>query len=411
MPGALGSGDLGEGNGGAGITASHAVDLVFGDGGSEEVAVLAGDGQGNFTVVGSSSSALGEGGGSSSTGRVVDLTLADVNGDGNVDVVTALSSGELSTLLGDGALGLAAGPRGILAAVPLRLEIAELTADARPDAVVATESGLELLRNTGSGGFEHLGLVDAERLVSDVAIGRAGIVAALPDADQVKVYRLAAETVEGVATIDVDDPLAVAAADFTGDGVEDVAVASGAGFVAVYPGRAEGGFAASVMPRVSGVMIGRLWRADLNGDGLADLIGLDRANPALPLLYGYGDGTFDLQAGPAGSQPAVGVAVADLNGDRFPDLVLSGEEITIGIAETGGPPIVPGDANGDGELTAADVDQLVSEIFDGDGEEALSCGAPPILSAAGADANGDGVIGAADLTPGVSSARAGRGGQ
>ena len=97
--------------------------------------------------------------------------------------------------------------------------------------------------------------------------------------------------------------------------------------------------------------------------------------------------------------PATGQSfLAMINGDRFPDLVLSGDEITIGIAETSGPPIVPGDASGDGELTAGDVDQLVSEIFDGDGEDALSCGAPPIFSAAGADGNADGLIGASDLT-------------
>ena len=190
----------------------------------------------------------------------------------------------------------------------------------------------------------------------------------------------------------------MAAADFNGDGIEDLAVASGAGFLSVHPGLQEGGFAPALNDRVTGVMLHRLWRADLLGDGVADLVGLDETDPAVQLLYGRGDGTFELQSGPAGTEPAAGAVVADLNGDRLPDVVLSGEEIVIGIFETTGPPIIAGDASGDGQLTSQDVDQLVSEIFDGDGEEALSCAAPLIFSSAGADANADGVIGAADLT-------------
>jgi hypothetical protein len=329
---------------------------------------------------------------------VADLALADVDGDGHADVVTALGSGELSTLLGDGTLALRAGPRSPLAAAPLRLELTELTADARPDAVVATGQGLEILANTGNGAFTRRTLLDQGRVVSDVAVGRSGIVAALAEQDQVKVYRRAGDAIEPVFSVDVEQPRAVALADFTGDGVEDLAVASGAGFVAVQPGLIGGGFAPPLKERVMGVFLRRLWPADLLGDAIADLVGLDQTDPALQLLFGRGDGTFQIQPGPAGSRAATGVVVADLNGDRLPDLVLSGEEITIGIAATTGPPIVLGDASGDGELTAADVDQLVSEIFDGDGDAALSCGAPPILSAAGADGNGDGMVSAADLT-------------
>jgi hypothetical protein len=386
--------NTGEG-GGAGGATTNAIDLVLGDGASEEVVVLEGDGQGNFTRAGSSNGAAAGSGGS-----VADLALADVNADGNLDVVTALSSGELSTLLGDGNLGIAQGPHSALVAAPLRVELTELNADARPDAVVATDAGAELLRNTGSGAFTRLTLLDTGSPVSDVAVARPAprIVVALPESDQVKVYRQPGETAEMVETVEVEEPRAVAAADFTGDGVEDLAVASGQGFVAVFPGRAEGGFAAALKERVNGVTLRRLWRADLNGNGHADLVGLEQNEPALQLLLGRGDGTFELQAGPAGTQAAAGVVVADLNGDRLPDLVLSGEEITVGVAELAGPAIVAGDASGDGLLTPADVDQLISEIFDGDGDAALSCGAPPIMSFAGADANADGLIGAADLT-------------
>ncbi len=398
------------GGGGAQAGPTDALDLVFGDSGSEEVVILVGDGQGHFAP--SSSAVLrsaGQGAGTGPGATVADLALADVNGDGDLDVVTALggplpNTDELATLFGNGVLGLTPGPRGRLAGLPLRLELVDLTADARVDAVIATATGLELQRNRGDGSFQRIALLAGGRLVTDVAIGpslaagRLGIAAALPDEDQVKVYyRRPDEIVQEVATVAVEEPRALAAGDFTGDGIEDLAVGSGNGVVAVYPGRREGGFAPPSAEPVTAMRLKRLWRTDLNGDGLADLVGLEDAAAALQILFGRGDGSFTIQAGPAVSGPAAGFVVADLNDDRIPDLVVSGAEIAIGLGQISGPPILRGDATGDGDVNAADIALLIAELFDGDGTDALSCGAPPALSAAGADANRDGRIDAADV--------------
>lgn len=393
---------------GAGSSSRGALDLVLGDSASEEVVILEGDGRGGFTRRTSSSDSLVEqGGGAGAVGTVADLALADVNGDGNLDVVTALAgplpnTDELSTLFGDGAFGLDAGPRSRLAGLPVRLELLELTADGRIDAVVGTGAGLEVMRGRGDGSFERNALLGAGRAVSDIAIGSSAngstLVAAMPEENEVKVYRRQDENFEEVATIAVEEPRAVSVGDFTGNGIEDVVVSSAGGFVALYPGREQGGFGAALEERVTGVVFKRLTRTDLNGDGRADLVGLERTTAALHFLLGRGDGTFDLQAGPATTGQGAGVVVGDFNGDRLPDVLVSGDEIVIGLAELSGPPILAGDATGEGEVNEADVEQLISEIFDGDGSDALSCGGGAVASAAGADANGDQAIGAADVS-------------
>lgn len=387
-------------------------DLVLGDESSEELVVLEGDGQGGFTPVSPASAVVvGSGSGAGVTGNVADLAVSDVNGDGRLDVVAAIAgplpnTDALVSSIGDGAFGFTPGSRSPLAGLPLRLEMVELTADGRIDAVVATAAGLELQRNRGDGSFERIALLAAGELVSDVAVGaalvsgRLGVAAALAEQDQIKVYGGLDVIIEDVATIAVEEPRALAVGDFTSDGIEDLAVASGGGFVAVYVGRIGGGFDAEVPDPVSGAALERLWRTDVNGDGLADLVGLQRETASVLLLLGRGDGTFEGQAGPTTTGPSSDLVVADLNGDRVPDLVLSGVEILIGIAELSGPPIVAGDADGNGTADGADLDLLIGELFDGDGTDSLSCGGGSIGCAAGADANGDGAIGAADLLKG-----------
>jgi hypothetical protein len=59
---------------------------------------------------------------------------------------------------------------------------------------------------------------------------------------------------------------------------------------------------------------------------------------------------------------------------------------------------MPGDLDGDGEVTAADAALLVAEIYDGDGDTVSEAAAGAVASAAAADLNGDGHISAADLS-------------
>ena len=60
--------------------------------------------------------------------------------------------------------------------------------------------------------------------------------------------------------------------------------------------------------------------------------------------------------------------------------------------------VLPGDVDGNRVVNAADLRQLIDELFDGDGDRADDVGGGAVHSTAGADVNGDGRITAADLS-------------
>jgi hypothetical protein len=163
-------------------------------------------------------------------------------------------------------------------------------------------------------------------------------------------------------------PTAVAIADVNGDGKPDVVVAN-SGNVSVLLGNGDGTFqaAAAISGGSSGLAI-----ADVNGDGKLDLIALGLGtcyitctDGSVSVLLGNGNGTFQ-SAVPydSGGVSPFSVAVADVNGDGKPDLL---------VANSGNVSVLLG--NGDGSFQAA--------LVYGSGGRAAD-------SVAVADVNGDG---------------------
>ena len=74
--------------------------------------------------------------------------------------------------------------------------------------------------------------------------------------------------------------------------------------------------------------------ADYDGDGLLDVITVNRSSSDISLEKGFGDGTFRRAISVAvGSQPS-SFAVADMNGDGLPDLVtgnLLSQDVTVNL--------------------------------------------------------------------------------
>ena len=89
--------------------------------------------------------------------------------------------------------------------------------------------------------------------------------------------------------------------------------------------------------------------ADFNGDGKPDLAVVDNTSPGLvSILLGNGDGTFAAQVGYATGNSPVALAVADFNGDGKPDLAVVNNPATAAgtTASSGSVSILLG--NGDG---------------------------------------------------------------
>jgi len=190
-----------------------------------------------------------------------------------------------------------------------------------------------------------------------------------------------------------EDPLAVAVADVNGDGKPDLLVVNcdpiggdncgndiRRGLMGVLLGNGDGTFQ-PVVTYDAGFEAWSLAVADVNGDGKPDLVVANLCASSsncttgkVGILLGNGDGTFQpVVAYPSGGSNTFSVAVADVNGDGKPDLVVANLCGTSSDCTSGNVGVLLG--KGDGTFRAA----VTHDAGD----------ASPI-SIAVADVNGDG---------------------
>lgn len=163
------------------------------------------------------------------------------------------------------------------------------------------------------------------------------------------------------------DAVSIAAADVNGDGHLDILVANqcsatnncNSGSVSVLLGNGDGTFQAAVSYDASGTSTYSIAVSDVNGDGKPDVVmtNICTANNncnsgSVSVLLGNGDGTFQT-AVPynSGGADAYAVAIADLNGDGHPDLVVANNCASSNSCTNGAVAVLLG--NGDGTFQAA----------------------------------------------------------
>lgn len=285
-----------------------------------------------------------------STGQQVNsVTTADVNADGRLDIVsTNYTDGTVSVLhnKGDGtflkATNYATGNN------VTEVVAADFTDDGSPDIVASNGTGyLRMLENQGDGTFRDFPSATAYYKtgnrptsiaardfngdqVPDLAVTNLndGNVTLLLNSGNGEVF----STVKVGNTNTLAKPTTIVSEDFNGDKLPDWAVSeSGNGKVAVFFNQGNGIFLNTPVEFDSGeANADAVATADVNGDGLFDLLvahGNGLGGGTLGVLLNDGQGSFmpsqKMLAGDAmaGTGRAT-LGVADLNGDDKPDVVM-----------------------------------------------------------------------------------------
>jgi len=316
---------------------------------SKGLVLLAGDGKGNFTP----GSAIG--GSSPSV-----IAAADMNGDGKLDAVFADNLTSVGVAFGNGAGGFQTVVDTPLpnSANIVNLAVGDFNGDGKPDVLVTANGGevggsnvIYLLLNKGDGTLEPAVAIDTPTTSPvglavgdlngdgklDFVVTTASIASASSStAGEMLVYLGKGDGTfaNAVSYGPGFRPSAVAIADMNKDGKPDVIVGSTdqnytQGTLSVYLGKGDGSLESPQTLTTPDATFTSLAVADINGDGNPDVVmGQNLADVA----FGNGDGT--LQAPYAigvGSAPQAVVA-ADVNGDRRPDLIfVSGNSIDVAL--------------------------------------------------------------------------------
>ncbi len=222
------------------------------------------------------------------------ISVADLNHDGNPDIVVAnAEGGTVSVLLGDGKGQFHEAPGSPFAAghLPNDFAIADMNSDGNPDLIIANHQSpyISIFLGDGKGSFHS-------------APGSPFDVHSNPH------------------------PHGVVVADFNGDGKPDVATDSwGNNQIELLLGDGKGRIATPGRYFPTGHRpYERLRTADFNRDGIPDIVTTNLDDDAVTILLGDGKGAFLNAPGspfPAGAKPWQ-VAVDDVNADGNPDLVV-----------------------------------------------------------------------------------------
>lgn len=267
-------------------------DLVITPGSSGPLQIWLGNGDGTFTL--KSSYAVSVGG----------PAVGDFNGDGNADIAVIdnySNQDSIAVLLGNGDGTFTVKTQVATTPDPTSLQVADFNGDGIPDLAVVNYgpgtggSTMSILLSNGDGTFT------------------------------------AKSTLTSVSSYDWRS---CETGDFNGDGIPDIAVGNGissnAQTASIFLGKGDGTFTLKSTPNVA-QFPGEISVGDFNGDGILDLAIVSGQSASIysgfsdviTVLLGNGDGTFTSQSTPTVGDSPLSIATADVNGDGNPDIVVT----------------------------------------------------------------------------------------
>lgn len=344
---------LGDGTGGFGGARSFAVDVdpralaladLNGDGAADIVTANQGPNSMNLNDTITVLLSDGAGGSGSRTDYVVglapaSLAIGDMNGDGDLDIVTA-AGGHAVILQGDGMGGFAAP---MMFALPflstVSLAVGDVNGDDDLDLVAAFDSGAAVLLGDGEGGLGPAVEYNLREFTASLALGDmdgdddldivtanddglgGGMVVSLGDGAGAfgapVFYPLGPSGVSNTIR-----PQFVVLADMDDDSDLDVVTTSPNDSAAILINDGAGRINARVGLTADGHYTQAGAVADLNDDGLLDIVTANYLGHSVTVIFGISPGAF--HAFDVGANPA-SVAFGDVNGDGLNDLVTANE--------------------------------------------------------------------------------------
>lgn len=308
------------------VNADGNVDLIVANNKGNNITVFLGNGSGSLTKLGSF--AAGD--------NPIDLDSADINGDGHVDVAIANHDTSYVTLmLGDGTgnfkamapLHIGANPH----AHAVRLE--DLNADSKVDLLIDSRDNesILVLEGDGKGKFSkpqqiHVGGAPYRGFaVGDLnADGSLDIVT--PNQREIGIV-LSTNTEKFEFDIDIlalsEKPFSVEMGDLTGDGIEDLVVATNGASVSVYAGEESGYLSPNPISEIeTATGAKQIAIGDINNDGISDALVSSWDGQALVILGGRNGLERHILSYEHRYSPWA-VALADLNNDGKDDMIVA----------------------------------------------------------------------------------------
>ncbi len=317
------------------FTGDGRIDLAVTNGGSNTVSVLLGNGDGTFAP--QATYAVGN--------NPQGLVAGDFSGDGQTDLVVSDGDGiQILTGNGDGTFQPV---RTIAAGISGNLVAGDFTGDGRLDLAVAgggAKGTVRVLLNDGDDtfappvtyavGYDPDGIVEGDFSGNghlDLAVANQGQI--LFSAGSVSVLLGNGDgTFAPPVTYNLNEnPMAIVAGDFTGDGHLDLAFTDQDYYVggieltystSALLGNGNGTFGQEVTVGYQNKSFGTaITAADFTEDGHLDLAVTEFSSATVAVLESLGDGTF-IDPAQLATTPQATPLVADVNGDGTPDVLV-----------------------------------------------------------------------------------------